>query len=127
MNTRDRLQQQQEVASKKQNDRREFEQFCHRFENHRENLRSAIRNPGSWADVGSEMIQKDLTEAELPYTDKQGRDFDFHALRHQFITCLSRAGVSLKAAQELARHSKPELTASTYTHLTIKDLSLIHI
>ena len=27
----------------------------------------------------------------------------------------------MKAAQELARHSKPELTANTYTHLTIKD------
>ena len=29
--------------------------------------------------------------------------------------------MSLKSAQELARHSKPELTANVYTHLTIRD------
>ena len=67
------------------------------------------------------MIRIDLEAAKIPYTDKDGKDYDFHALRHQFITGLSRAGVSLKAAQELARHSKPELAANVYTHLTIRD------
>ena len=66
------------------------------------------------------MIRIDLAAADIPYRD-DGKDYDFHALRHQFITGLARAGVSLKSAQELARHSKPELTANTYTHLTIKD------
>ena len=77
--------------------------------------------PGTWLDSGAEMLRADLEEAALPYTDNQGRDYDFHALRHQFITSLSRAGVSLRAAQELARHSKPELTANIYTHLSVHD------
>ena len=53
--------------------------------------------------------------------DANGGDFDFHALRHQFILDLAKAGVSLRVAQELARHSKPELTANIYTHLSAKD------
>ncbi len=77
--------------------------------------------PGKWSEVGAEMIRGDLADAGIPYTDDTGKDFDFHALRHQFITGLARAGVSLKSAQELARHSKPELTANIYTHLSLKD------
>ena len=66
------------------------------------------------------MIRVDLAAAGIPYT-VDGKDYDFHALRHQFITNLALAGVSLKAAQQLARHSKPELTANTYTHLSVRD------
>ena len=76
--------------------------------------------PGTWTDDGADMIRIDLEAAGIPYSDDD-KDYDFHALRHQFITGLARAGVSLKAAQELARHSKPELTANVYTHLSIKD------
>ena len=54
-------------------------------------------------------------------SDANGDDFDFHALRHQFISDLAKAGVPLRVAQELARHSKPELTANIYTHLSAKD------
>ena len=77
--------------------------------------------PGSWSDDGAEMIRGDLKAAGLPYTDDRGDDYDFHALRHQFITELSRSGVSLSSAQQLARHSKPELTANVYTHLSLRD------
>ena len=76
--------------------------------------------PGTWTDDGADMIRINLAAAGLPYSI-DGKDYDFHALRHQFITGLARAGVSLKSAQELARHSKPELTANVYTHLSIKD------
>ncbi|MEM7785117.1 MAG: tyrosine-type recombinase/integrase, partial [Planctomycetota bacterium] len=76
---------------------------------------------GTWYKKGATMIKRDLKAAGIPYADDQGKEYDFHALRHQFITELSRAGVSLKSAQELARHSKPELTANVYTHLTIRD------
>ena len=64
------------------------------------------------------MIRIDLATANIPYTDDHGRDYDFHALRHQFITNLKRAGVSLKDAQELARHSNVNLTANVYSHTT---------
>ena len=77
--------------------------------------------PGTWPDVGAELIRKDLARAGIPYTDEHGNDYDFHALRHQFITGLARAGVSLTVAQELARHSKPDLTKNAYTHLSVRD------
>ena len=67
------------------------------------------------------MIRIDLAGAGIEYTDANGDDFDFHALRHQFISDLAKAGVSLRVTQELARHSKPELTANIYTHLSAKD------
>ena len=79
---------------------------------------------GTWSDDGAEMIRIDLAEAGIEYTNIHGDDYDFHALRHQFISDLAKAGVSLKAAQELARHSKPELTANIYTHLSLKDTAV---
>lgn len=77
--------------------------------------------PGSWANGRAKMIRGDLQLVGIPYTDAGGNDYDFHALRHQFITDLFRTGVSLRITQELARHSKPELTANIYTHLSVKD------
>jgi integrase len=51
----------------------------------------------------------------LKYCDSQGRFAD-HANRHTFITNLGHAGVSPKAAQELARHSDIRLTLGVYSH-----------
>lgn len=70
---------------------------------------------GTWSDVGAEMIRGDLAESGIEYTDNKGNDYDFHALRHQYITDLTRAGVSLTTAQQLARHSKPERPTPTPT------------
>lgn len=39
---------------------------------------------------------------------------DFHALRHTFISHLDLAGVSLRDAMQLARHSDPRLTMARY-------------
>jgi hypothetical protein len=47
---------------------------------------------------------------------------DFHSLRHSYITLLEIAGVSPKAAQELARHSDIRLTMQRYPHKTLHDL-----
>ena len=51
--------------------------------------------PGTWTDDGAEMMRGDLAEAGIAY-NVGGKDYDFHALRHQFITGLAKAGVSLK-------------------------------
>jgi integrase len=59
----------------------------------------------------------------LTYVDAEGRYADFHSLRKTFITNLSRAGVSPKLAQTLARHSDINLTMNTYTSLEIDDQS----
>lgn len=69
-----------------------------------------------WASV----LKRDLVAAEIPYVDDQGRHFDFHSLRSQYITALLRAGVPTATVQQLARHSTPTLTAR-YNRLQILD------
>jgi integrase len=79
--------------------------------------------PGRWRVRGAEMIRLDLAAAGIPFRDDAGRVADFHALRHSYITALSRSGVSPKVAQELARHADIRLTMQTYTHAGLYDLA----
>ena len=80
--------------------------------------------PGTWSlKASARMLRIDLAAAGIPYRDNVNRVFDFHALRHQFISNLARAGVHPKTAQLLARHSTITLTMDRYTHLGIMDLS----
>jgi len=80
--------------------------------------------PGTWSNRASaKMIKKDLVIAGIPYEDADGRVFDFHSLRHQFISDLARCGVHPKEAQALARHSTITLTMDRYTHVGIVDLT----
>lgn len=78
--------------------------------------------PGNWPDHAAAMIQRDLQAAGLPYQDERGLFFDFHALRHTFITNLASGGVHPKVAQVLARHSTITLTMDFYTHTDHVDL-----
>ena len=57
----------------------------------------------------------------LEYQNDAGLFADFHSNRHTFISNLSKAGVSPKMAQELARHSDIRLTMQVYTHLELHD------
>lgn len=41
---------------------------------------------------------------------------DLHSLRHFYVSSLIRAGVNVKDAQALARHSSAELTVGRYSH-----------
>jgi len=100
--------------------------------------------PGWWRDQAAEMIRADLRRARgrwiretrdrqerrrrrntefLAEVDAAGRVADFHALRVSFITLLVTSGVSVKVAQELARHSPPTLTLGVYTKLGVHDLT----
>ncbi len=80
---------------------------------------------GAWAANrhAAKMLRHDLREVGIPYEDDSGRVFDFHALRHQFISMLAQSGVHPKTAQELARHSTITLTMDHYTHIGLHDLS----
>ena len=79
---------------------------------------------GRWAaGRAAAMVRGDLAEAGLPYADGLGRDFDFHALRGQFVTGLARAGVHPAEAQKLARHSDVRLTMNRYTRTTHRELA----
>jgi len=100
--------------------------------------------PGTWHKKAAKMLRRDLAAARaawikqaesapeakrreqsdfLSERNKQGQVFDFHALRHQFISNLARSGVPAKVAQELARHSTITLTLDRYSHLLGSDVS----
>jgi len=83
--------------------------------------RSGLLWPGTWVDRAAEMIRADLEAAGIEYKVK-GAVFDFHALRHQFISSLAKAGVHPKVAQQLARHSTITLTMDRYSHLDTPQL-----
>lgn len=80
--------------------------------------------PGKWFHRAYVMLQRDLEACGIPYVT-DGPDgplyADFHALRHSYITLLERAGVGVKLAQELARHSDINLTMKRYTHAQLRD------
>ncbi|MCL2647165.1 MAG: site-specific integrase [Phycisphaerales bacterium] len=59
--------------------------------------------------------RKYLAAAGIPWKDEDGRQADFHALRHTFGTLLSNAGVPPRVVMELMRHSDMRLTMKTYT------------
>ncbi|MBN9523293.1 site-specific integrase, partial [bacterium] len=82
---------------------------------------------GTWArdHRGAEMLRIDLDAAGIAYaTDgPDGPEYaDFHALRHSYLTLGGRFGIDLRTLQELAGHSKPELTAR-YSHRRLYDLA----
>jgi site-specific recombinase XerD len=64
-------------------------------------------------------LRKDLEAAGVA----ESESYDFHCLRHSYITAVVKSGASLKVCQELARHSDPKLTLSVYSHLTVHDLT----
>ena len=76
--------------------------------------------PGTWKNRGAEMVRRDLKAAGIPFKTEEGV-YDFHALRHQFISELARAGVHPKVAQKLARHSDINLTMNRYTHIELSE------
>ncbi len=82
--------------------------------------------PGTWADRSADMLKIDLEAAGIPYT-VEGPDgplyADFHALRHSYIALLDRAGLTLKQAMQLARHSDPKLTMRRYGRAQLRDLA----
>ncbi len=66
------------------------------------------------------MIRADLRACSIP-SDK----FDFHGLRHCYVSQIVQTGASVKDCMELARHSDADLTFNRYAHTRLKDLSRI--
>jgi Phage integrase family len=79
--------------------------------------------PGTWPEKASKMIRLDLEACGIAYRDDAGLVADFHSLRHCFVALLDRAGVSLKQAMQLARHSDPKLTMARYGRAQLHDLA----
>jgi integrase len=100
--------------------------------------------PGGWVNHAAKMVKADLAAARkawiekastpeekklrhecsvLSFRDAAGRVFDFHSLRHLYVSNLAAAGVHPKIAQTLARHSTITLTLDRYTHVGLYDLA----
>lgn len=60
------------------------------------------------------MLRADLEAEGIPYRDDVGRVVDFHALRVTFASLLLRAGVDVRTAKDLMRHSTIAMTADVY-------------
>jgi integrase len=67
------------------------------------------------------VLERDLAYAGIPKRDDLGRTVDLHAFRTSLCTHLNRAGVPLRTAQAVMRHSNPSLTANIYTDPTLLD------
>lgn len=79
--------------------------------------------PGRWWKRAAEMLQVDLEAAGIPYKDAAGKQLDFHALRHSYVTSLAKAGVKPEVLQKLARHSTILLTLQVYRHVEEEETS----
>jgi integrase len=66
-------------------------------------------------------LDRDLAFVGIAKRDELGRTFDLHAFRTSLCTHLARAGVPLRTAQAVMRHSDPSLTANIYTDPTLLD------
>ncbi len=71
----------------------------------------------------SRILDRDLAAAGIPKRDERNRVVDVHALRVTLGTHLCAAGVPLRTAQAVMRHSKPELTANIYTDPKLLDVA----
>jgi integrase len=67
------------------------------------------------------VLGRDLAFAGIAKRDDLGRTVDLHAFRTSLCTHLARAGVPLRTAQAVMRHSDPSLTANIYTDPALLD------
>jgi integrase len=66
------------------------------------------------------MIRADLKAAGI-----DPEPFDFHCLRHSYVSAIVQCGGSVKDSMELARHHDPDLTLNRYAHARLEDLSQV--
>ena len=64
------------------------------------------------------MVRADLTAAGIA-----PEAFDFHCLRHSYVSAIVQCGGSVKDSMELARHHDADLTFNRYAHTRLADLS----
>lgn len=73
-------------------------------------------------DADSSEGQAERRESHFLLHETEDGFADFHALRHTFLSQLSRSGASAKVMQMMARHSTIAMTLERYTHANQSDL-----
>jgi len=66
------------------------------------------------------MVRTDLKAAGIA-----PEAFDFHCLRHSYVSAIVQCGGSVKDSMELARHHDADLTFGRYAHTRLADLSQV--
>jgi hypothetical protein len=66
------------------------------------------------------MIRADLKAAGIA-----SEAFDFHSLRHSYVSAIVQCGGSVKDSMQLARHHDADLTFGRYAHIRLADLSQV--
>ena len=80
----------------------------------REGKKTPPANPLLYVPTNSATaLKKDLLAAGIPPVTEKGY-LDFHALRTAYINFVLDSGANVKTAQELARHSTPDMTMNVY-------------
>ncbi len=74
------------------------------------------------AELASSVRDPKTGKIKIDKRDERGRTLDLHALRHTFISHLSRGGVTPRVAQAAARHSDVKLTMQVYTDPKLLDV-----
>jgi integrase len=69
----------------------------------------------------NKIFRRDLKMAGIAYRDRDGRYFDFHALRHCTDTFLNAHGVPPTVVMLFMRHKKPSLSLVTYNDPRMTD------
>ena len=69
----------------------------------------------------NKIFRRDLAAAGIAYRDRDGRYFDFHALRHCCDTFLNAAGVPPTVVMLFMRHKRPSLSLVTYNDPRMTD------
>jgi integrase len=69
----------------------------------------------------NKIFRRDLKMAGIPYKDREGRFFDFHALRACTASYLNAAGVPPTVVMQILRHKKPSLSMVTYNDPRLGD------
>ncbi|MFO0880252.1 MAG: tyrosine-type recombinase/integrase [Gemmataceae bacterium] len=88
---------------------------------------SALLWPGSWArdKLGGKMLRRDLAAAGIPYKSEAGGQVvhrDFHALKHHYVSEVSRASGDDRTTRVLADHTSSEIT-KRYDHRELGELA----
>lgn len=78
----------------------------------------------AWLAESESEAQRRMRDSSdfLCYYDHDGRQADFHALRHTSISGVGRTGTTLKVVMPLARHTTPRMTLR-YMHTGLHNLT----
>ncbi len=66
-----------------------------------------------------------MIRADLKVAGIAPEPYDFHSLRHTYVSAIVQCGGSVKDSMELARHHDADLTFNRYAHARLEDLSQV--